>query len=249
VESFRIAEVFDEDYLYFSRSVLTPERSDAEARLIAELAGVGEGTRVLDVGCGHGRISNRLAILGAEVIGVDVVDRFLEEAEKEAARGWVEVRYARGDMRELVLAEPVDVVVCWFATFGYYDDRDLRRTLERFRASLRPGGRLVLDVHNRVAAARLVPANGRGNTALSRREDDLLVDTVQLDAEGDRAVTTRVIVRGGHVRQTAFVVRLFSASELREWLAAAGFSKVDLRGPEGGPFTADSRRIVAIATA
>src|SRR5262249_13433672 len=171
VPAFRIADVFDEDYLYFSQAVLTPERSDAETRLITRLAGIAQGTRVLDVGCGAGRIANRLAALGAQVIGVDVVDRFLEEAETDAARRRVEVRYARADLRDVVLAEPVDVVLCWFASFGYHPDVDLRRAVDRFRVALRPGGRLLLDVHNRVAAARMVPVSGLGSTSVTRRQN------------------------------------------------------------------------------
>src|SRR5262249_51089245 len=95
VPAFRIADVFDEDYLYFSQAVLTPERSDAETRLITRLAGIAQGTRVLDVGCGAGRIANRLAALGAQGIGVDVVGRFLEEARTDSARRRREVRYPR----------------------------------------------------------------------------------------------------------------------------------------------------------
>ena len=45
-----------------------------------------------------------------------------------------------------------------------------------------------------------------------------------------------------------FFVRVLGFPELRDWLLAAGFSRVDGYGPDGEPLTADSRRMLAVAT-
>jgi cyclopropane fatty-acyl-phospholipid synthase-like methyltransferase len=64
-------EIFDDDYLYFYAEVLSPERSDADADLVARLLSLRPGIRVLDVPCGEGRIAGRLARQGCDVIGID----------------------------------------------------------------------------------------------------------------------------------------------------------------------------------
>ena len=70
-------ELFDEDYLYFYADVLGAERSDGDAELIARLLDLKPGIRVLDVPCGEGRISGRLAARGCDVVGIDATARFV----------------------------------------------------------------------------------------------------------------------------------------------------------------------------
>jgi hypothetical protein len=42
-------------------------------------------------------------------------------------------------------------------------------------------------------------------------------------------------------------VRLFAFPELRDWLLAAGFSRVEAFGEDGATFSAASRRLLAVA--
>lgn len=65
-------------------------------------------SRVLDAGCGTGRVAIRLAELGHEVVGVDLDPRMLERARADApALAWVQA-----DLAGLALdAEPFDLVV------------------------------------------------------------------------------------------------------------------------------------------
>ena len=58
------------------------------ASLVVELAGLREGERVVDVGCGTGNATTLAAALGARVTGVDPAPRLLAAAAGEArARG------------------------------------------------------------------------------------------------------------------------------------------------------------------
>jgi hypothetical protein len=60
-EEWPIDELFDEDYLHFFAGRLTDDRADEEASTIWSLLALRDGTEVLDLACGHGRIANRLA--------------------------------------------------------------------------------------------------------------------------------------------------------------------------------------------
>ena len=66
----RRGRAFDEDYLYFFGPLLD-EVAERDTDLIFSLLGLKPAMRVLDLACGHGRISNRLAARGIDVAGLD----------------------------------------------------------------------------------------------------------------------------------------------------------------------------------
>jgi SAM-dependent methyltransferase len=236
-------EAFGEDYLYFYDAFLTDEVSDAQADALWRLLELESGDEVLDVPCGHGRIANELAARGAIVTGLDANPLFLERARTDAAGRGVKVEYIQGDMRNLPWAERFDLVLNWFSSFGYFDDTGNRAWLREARKTLRPGGRLVIELWNRDALARnWLPVT------MSERDGDLQVDRHRFDLLTGRAETDRFIVRGGRVRVVRFSVRAFTFTELREWLLGAGFSSVDVSGQEGQALDLQVRRMVIVAT-
>ena len=236
-------ELFGEDYLYFYEEWLDDELSDAQSALLWELLELTAGSEVLDVPCGHGRIANRLAARGARVTGLDADAVFLERARADAAAHGVEVDYVEGDMRELPWTERFDAAVNWFTSFGYFDDDGNRAWLAAVRRTLKPGGRLAIDVHSRDAFMRIqLPAS------VVERGDDLLVDRHSFDVESGREETERWIVRDGNVRKTSYSVRFYTFTELRDLLLDVGFAAVRGVGHDAKPLTLESRRMIVIAT-
>src|SRR5262245_46679853 len=148
------SDAFGEDYLYFYEPFLTDEVSDAQADCIWRLLALKTGEKVLDVPCGYGRIANGLATRGATVTGLDADPLFLERARADAAARGVTVEYVQADMRNLPWKERFDLVVNWFTSFGYFDDATNRAWLGEVRKTLRPGGRLAIEIWNRDAFAR-----------------------------------------------------------------------------------------------
>ncbi len=236
-------DVFGEDYLYFYESFLDDDLSDAQAAMLWRTLRLTEGSEVLDVPCGHGRIANRLAVRGARVTGLDADAFFLERARADAAERGVEVEYVQGDMRELPWSERFDAVVNWFTSFGYFDDEGNKAWLETARRTLKPGGRLVIDVHSRDVFMR-----NRMPAAVSERDGDLIVDRFRFDVETGREETERWVVRDGQVRKTVYSVRFYTFTELRDLLLDVGFSTVEAFGHDGQPLTLETRRMVVIAT-
>lgn len=97
---------------------------------------------VLDAGCGTGRVTRLVAerVPDGTVLGVDGSHRMVEEASAQLADLAPRVRFARMDLTELALPEPVDVIVST-ATFHWILDHDL--LFRRLHDALRPGGLLV----------------------------------------------------------------------------------------------------------
>jgi SAM-dependent methyltransferase/RimJ/RimL family protein N-acetyltransferase len=235
--------MFDDDYLHFSAEILGAQRSDADAEVVARVLSLTPGMRVLDVPCGEGRISGRIAQRGCEVVGVDATDRFLALAREQ----YPAVAFHRGDIRSLPYESEFDAVVNWFTSFGYFDPDTNDHVLEGFARALLPGGRLLVELHNPWRLMRLLEA-GRGTSAsVITRDGDLMADRVTYDDSTRRSRTERFIVRGGHVRELEFSLEQVPAPQLARRLRRAGFSSVRLLGDGGGPFDPDSRRLIAVA--
>jgi SAM-dependent methyltransferase len=145
---------FEDDWLRVA--LATPEEAaDKAVGFLDHHLGVDRGARILDLACGHGRHTIRLAKLGYRVTGVDLSATSLELARARAAEAGVDVDFRQGDMREIDFDAEFDAVVNLFTSFGYFDDEaDDRRVLERVARSLKPGGVFVIDVISLLAIAR-----------------------------------------------------------------------------------------------
>ena len=240
---FDFEATFGDDYLYFYADALSDEVSDRDTDDMVSLLGLRPGDFVLDAPCGHGRISNRLADRGINVVGVDASELFLRIARESGS----EVDYRVGDLRDLPVDGPFDAVLSWFTSFGYFEDDGNRRVLAEYRRVLRAGGRLLIEMHNRdqfVCRFTAAPFSHAVHVG-----DDLMMDTSTFDCVEGRIETDRLVVRDGQVRRSHHSIRLPAITELRAWLATAGFSEIEFRARDGQEPSIDRPRLVVLATA
>ena len=104
---------------------------------------------VLDLACGTGTMTCLLAERGYEMIAVDASEDMLAAARAKAAglRGEPPL-FLHQEMQRLDLYDTVDAAVCCLDSLNYLTRvQDLRRTLERLRLFIAPGGLLVFDVN------------------------------------------------------------------------------------------------------
>ena len=110
--------------------------------ILAALAGAG---RVLDVGCGSGRLTVALALAGASVTGLDSSRQRLDDASRRASEAGVRLKLLRADMEErLPFADAsFDGVASRLALMIAVDPLATLRELGRV---LEPGGRVAIVV-------------------------------------------------------------------------------------------------------
>ncbi|MES0070585.1 class I SAM-dependent methyltransferase [Mesorhizobium sp. M0074] len=238
-----LEEYFSEDYIHFAGVINPPEVCDRQAGLVWNLLSLAQGSAVLELGCGYGRIANRLAEKGAQVVGVDISPILLKKAEADAAERGINVEYVLGDMRSLPWRDRFDAAFLWYTTFGYFDDADNEGVLREAASSLRKGGCLLIDNHNRIQSLR----HKFPICDVARRNDDLRIDIYSNDVLSDRQNLERIIIRDGHVRRTHLSYRQYGFSEYVRMLRSAGFKSVEAYSEEGEAFTCDSSRLVIVA--
>lgn len=138
----QIAENPEHSRWYIQRFRDMAARGDdlaGEARLIDAM--VPRRARVLDAGCGTGRVGGHLAAAGHDVVGVDLDPELIAEARSEhPGSTWLV-----GDLSELELPAPgFDVVVCAGNVMTFVAPSTRREVLTRFRAHLAGRGRAVV---------------------------------------------------------------------------------------------------------
>jgi SAM-dependent methyltransferase len=130
---------------------------------VVDLLGPVAGRRVLDAGCGDGRLAVALAGSDVWVVGVDIDVSMLRAARARAGEGKVRLNLVQADVERLPLAsETVDAAVAVTTLCVITDPTAAARELARV---LKPGGRIVLGELGRWS----IWALGRRLRALTRR--------------------------------------------------------------------------------
>jgi ubiquinone/menaquinone biosynthesis C-methylase UbiE len=118
---------------------------DTVSVALLDLLGPVAGLRVLDVACGHGRITRELSQRGADVVGIDISASLIRKARETEQNEPLGIRYLHADVTApgLVSDDQFDRVTC---SFGLSDIDDLDGAIAAVSAALRPRGCFVFSI-------------------------------------------------------------------------------------------------------
>jgi SAM-dependent methyltransferase len=176
-------------YLRYS---FTRGTANEVAFLVDEL-GLSAGDRLLDVGCGPGRHARALAERGIDVVGIDISQRFIELAQRDAPPN---ARFERLDARHLAFDAEFDAVVSLcqgaFGLVGTDDPDDATaidpdgEVLAGMARALRPGGRLAVSAFSAYFQVRFLEDTDTFDAARGvNHERTVLRSESGVDAEAD----------------------------------------------------------------
>lgn len=114
-----------------------------EARFVDAM--VHRGARILDAGCGPGRVGSFLAEVGHDVVGVDVDPVLIAAAEHDhPGPRWVVGDLAELDLPAHGIVDPFDAVVCAGNVMTFLAPSTRRQVLARLLAHLAEDGRIAI---------------------------------------------------------------------------------------------------------
>jgi ubiquinone/menaquinone biosynthesis C-methylase UbiE len=119
--------------------------SDITEQTLA-LMDIQPGDRILDLGCGTGWASRRMARAAAagEVVGLDVADEMLRRAQ-EASSSWKNIRYIWGSAEKIPAADNYFGKVLSVESFYYYADQG--KALDELHRVMAPGAKLFILIN------------------------------------------------------------------------------------------------------
>jgi ubiquinone/menaquinone biosynthesis C-methylase UbiE len=212
--------------------------------------------RVLELGCGTGRVTLPLARAGATMVGIDRSAEMLARAEQRVRRrrSGGPLHLIRGDIRHLPFAEATFPLV--IAPYGILqsllDERDLAATLNAVVRVLQPGSvfglELVADLPEWKEYTKRPSLRGRraNGTRIA------LIETVRQDRARQLTIFEQEFVerQGREVRRKRFTLsfRTLTVREMASRLEKAGLTVTALLGDyRGGPWDERAEAWIVLA--
>jgi SAM-dependent methyltransferase len=204
----------------------------------------GSPTRILDLGCGPGLYTNRLARLGHRCVGIDFSPASIAYAREQAEGAGLECTYIEQDIRTADYGDGYGLVMSIFGEFNVFRPAEARGILEKAWRALAPNGFLLYEPHSFDTVVKLgeQPASwSSAERGLFSEEPHLYLHESFWDAEDRVTIQRYYIVDGttGEVTHHASSTQAYSNEEYRALLAECGFGGIvfypSLGESAGGP--------------
>jgi SAM-dependent methyltransferase len=218
-----------------------PETIDAQVAWIHHEHLQDQPARILDLGCGPGLYTQRLAAIGHDVTGIDFAPASISYAREQSDASGFPARYIQGDIRTAEYGEDFDLVLLTYGEFNVFRPHDAGLILRKALAALVTGGRIILEPQTLEAVRRSGQATPHWTTypqGLFSAHPHLLLTEAFWDADLLVATERYYVVETGEapIRRYASSTQAYNHFHVRMMLREAGFSDIEfipsLRGIE-----------------
>ena len=220
-------DVFSGFYDRLTDNVEYEKRADYFCRLLS-MCDVNSGI-LLDLGCGTGSMSVKMAEKGFDVIGVDISIGMLGAAQQKMYESGKQILFLNQPMQDIDLYGTVDCAICVLDGINHLNNSDeVRRTFEKVSLFMNKGGAFAFDVNTIYKHKNVLADNAfiydfddlYCAWQNSYNEDDNSVDiTLDFFEEEDG-----IYYRSGE----NFSEQAYELEEISAWLEDAGFEIIGI---------------------
>jgi ubiquinone/menaquinone biosynthesis C-methylase UbiE len=232
---------------YFSVVGIRPKDEIAphECDFLEKVLNLKKGSKILDLCCGHGRITTELARRGYIMTGQDVNNYFLDIAGNKAREENLNINYIKSDMRRIPYQNEFDAVLNMFTSFGFFgSDEEDEKVIREVSRSLKTNGKFVMDYVNKDFIIRKYMT-----------EDTRKIENgyVKIKREYDHIKSSHldifdIYINDKLVKHFTCDFRFYSVTELTSMFKRNGFRTLDVYGNfEFDPLSFDSKGCIIIA--
>ena len=231
-------QVFDRLCVDAWREEYSEDRARVAAKMIVRLASLHSGSKVIDFGCGVGRIARELALSGSRVTGIDRSRAAIAEAKRDAHPLCT---FVEADWHRFSASGDFDCALFWGTTLCSGEGPDLE-SLRAARRCLRETGVLIVEMRHWDRMVRRFEARSE-----RRSPDCVLVEDHDYDPLTGVQSTQECYSFGQSKVQRRYQTRRYSFAELRSLCRRAGFATVEGYDETGARLSNESERAVLLA--
>ncbi len=218
----------------------------AEVDSIKSLCKIQNDESILDLCCGIGRHSLEFSRRGHNVVGVDRTRLYLEKAIARAQEERLNIEFVLDDMRTFYRKKSFDIVLSMFTSFSYFEDHEEQMlVLRNIYASLRAGGRFILESMGKEILARIFLRQN-----WSEWPHGFMMEEREAIENWSKMHNKWIFIeRDGTVHRFDVIHWIYSGAEIKKMLEKVGFSDIRIYGGlDGRPYDNEAARLVVVAT-
>ncbi len=183
---------------------------------------------ICDAGCGTGSVLTELAKRGYDVIGIDISDGMLRQAQAKAMAAGFVPKLLKQDLRELKLAHRVDAVICACDGVNYLrTEKGVAAFFARAFDSIKPGGAFAFDFSSRNKLTELAQTG----LFAEEMEEAAYIMFCARESDAVRMELTMFLKRDNGLYERleeTHIQRMWEPDEIKSLLEQAGFTDISI---------------------
>jgi SAM-dependent methyltransferase len=227
------------------------DRIDRHVAWIHETILGGSPARVLDLGCGPGFYSTRLAKLGHTCVGIDFSPASISHAQALAEKEGLACEFRLEDLLEADFGSGFDLALFVYGEFNAFQRAEAESLLAEVRSALSPSGALVVEAHTEECVREKgtqAPTWFTAKESVFSDEPHLVLQENAWHPEA-RAATERFHVLSletGEITSMVCTTQAYSDAEYTELLRQAGFAEVEQYETLAGDLPDDDSGLIVL---
>ncbi len=230
-------DLYDDFRMRTGFGQLPLEETKTDVDFIQEVLNLHKKAKILDLFCGIGRHSIELSKRGYSVTGIDLNPEYIKLGKQASKSIKNKPNFIQGDVRYTDFGKDFNASIIMYNSFGYFSDNEDKLILSKIFKSLKSGGRLLIEIHNRDWILKnfeeLNEKEIEKIRVVEKRKFNILTNRIEF-------VISRYEKDGIITKKGAW--RLYSAHEMKNILEEIGFKFINAySNTEKAPLTINTR--------